>query len=122
MSQSDLNDLLYAPATSEQADQLEMFDLPQPMHRCVCESGPRGYCRGCLRSRDERFQWHLKPAAERARIIKLLAQRQKRREAFLRNNSSRNIATINNNWTYSKTQSANVQAQFKLASPYLATS
>lgn len=83
MSQSDLNDLLNAPAITEQADQLEMFDLPNPCIG-VCESGPRGYCRGCLRSRDERFQWHLKPAAERARILKLLAQRQKRREAFLR--------------------------------------
>ncbi|MCH8491705.1 MAG: DUF1289 domain-containing protein [Idiomarina sp.] len=64
-------------------NQLEMFDLPNP---CVgiCESGPRGYCRGCLRSRDERYQWHLKPESERAEILRLLAGRQKRREAFLR--------------------------------------
>nr|WP_228517527.1 DUF1289 domain-containing protein [Aliidiomarina indica] len=64
-------------------NQLEMFDLPNPCIG-VCESGPRGYCRGCLRSRDERFNWHEKPEAERARILRLLADRQKRKEAFLR--------------------------------------
>jgi predicted Fe-S protein YdhL (DUF1289 family) len=64
-------------------NQLEMFDLPNP---CIgiCESRPRGYCRGCLRSRDERYQWHLKPESERAEILRLLAGRQKRRAAFLR--------------------------------------
>lgn len=33
---------------------------------------------GCLRSREERFNWHQKPVAERARILKLLAQRRAR--------------------------------------------
>jgi len=60
-------------------DQLELFDLPNP---CIgiCQSNNRGYCIGCLRSRDERFNWHQKPAAERARILKLLEQRRLRRE------------------------------------------
>jgi len=58
-------------------DQLELFDLPNP---CVgvCQSNSRGYCIGCLRSRDERFNWHQKPVEERARILKLLAQRRAR--------------------------------------------
>lgn len=64
-------------------NQLEMFALPNPCIG-VCESGPRGYCKGCLRSREERFQWHLKPEAEQAEILRLLASRQKRRAAFLR--------------------------------------
>lgn len=64
------------------ANQIEMFDLPNPCIG-VCESGPRGYCRGCLRSRDERFQWYDKPEAERAHILKLISGRQKRRAAFL---------------------------------------
>jgi len=63
--------------------QLEMFDIPNPCIG-VCESGPRGYCKGCLRSREERFQWHEKPAAEKSRINKLLAQRRKRRDAALK--------------------------------------
>ncbi len=60
-------------------DQLELFDLPNP---CVgiCQSNNRGYCIGCLRSRDERFNWHNKPVEERARILKLLAQRHARQQ------------------------------------------
>ncbi len=61
-------------------DQLELFDLPNPCIG-VCTSNNRGYCVGCLRSRDERFNWHNKPVAERARILKLLEQRRARRDA-----------------------------------------
>ncbi|GLR71039.1 DUF1289 domain-containing protein [Agaribacter marinus] len=37
--------------------QLEFFDIPSPCIG-VCESGPRGYCLGCFRSREERQHWH----------------------------------------------------------------
>ena len=50
-------------------DQLELFDLPNPCIG-VCTSNNRGYCVGCLRSRDERFDW-----------LKLLEQRRARRDA-----------------------------------------
>ncbi|CUS49307.1 MAG: purine base/nucleoside efflux pump PbuE [Idiomarinaceae bacterium HL-53] len=62
--------------------QIEMFALPNPCIG-VCESGPRGYCVGCLRSREERFNWHNKPEHERADILKKLSHRQKRKQAFL---------------------------------------
>lgn len=61
-------------------DQLELFDLPNPCIG-VCQSNNRGYCIGCLRSREERFNWPLKPAAERAKILKLLEHRRARRDA-----------------------------------------
>lgn len=63
-------------------EQIEMFPLPNP---CIdiCESGPRGYCLGCLRSREERYNWPQKPNHEKTRILKLLAQRQQRRQQFL---------------------------------------
>ncbi|MDP5189599.1 DUF1289 domain-containing protein [Rheinheimera baltica] len=61
-------------------DQLELFELPNPCIG-VCQSNSRGYCTGCLRSRDERFNWHAKPAAERAYILKLLTQRRMRLNA-----------------------------------------
>jgi predicted Fe-S protein YdhL (DUF1289 family) len=61
-------------------DQLELFDIPNPCIG-VCESNSRGYCRGCLRSRDERFNWHQKPATEQAHILKLLTQRRARLNA-----------------------------------------
>ncbi|WP_233280287.1 DUF1289 domain-containing protein [Rheinheimera mangrovi] len=63
-------------------DQLELFDLPNPCIG-VCENNSKGYCLGCLRSRDERFNWHNKPVAERSRILKLLEQRRARRDAKL---------------------------------------
>lgn len=37
--------------------QIEFFDIPSPCIG-VCESGPRGYCRGCYRSREERQYWY----------------------------------------------------------------
>lgn len=58
-------------------DQLELFDIPNPCIG-VCQSNNRGYCLGCLRSRDERFNWHLKPISERSNILRLLAQRRAR--------------------------------------------
>lgn len=58
-------------------DQLELFDIPNPCIG-VCQSNNRGYCIGCLRSRDERFNWHLKPVSERSHILKLLTQRRAR--------------------------------------------
>lgn len=58
-------------------DQLELFEIANPCIG-VCQSNNRGYCLGCLRSREERFNWHLKPASERAHILRLLAQRRAR--------------------------------------------
>lgn len=58
-------------------DQLELFEIANPCIG-VCQSNNRGYCLGCLRSRDERFNWHLKPASERAHILRLLVQRRTR--------------------------------------------
>lgn len=56
------------------ADQLQLFSLPSPCIG-VCETTPRGYCKGCLRSRDERFNWHQKSVAEQQDILRRLNQR-----------------------------------------------
>lgn len=37
--------------------QMEFFTIPSPCIG-VCESGPRGYCLGCFRSREERKHWN----------------------------------------------------------------
>lgn len=37
-------------------EQLEFFTIPSPC-RGVCQSDERGFCSGCLRSRQERFDW-----------------------------------------------------------------
>ncbi len=36
--------------------QLQLFEVPSPCIG-VCESGPRGFCKGCFRSREERLYW-----------------------------------------------------------------
>lgn len=74
-------------------DQLELFDLPNPCIG-VCESDNRGYCKGCLRSREERFNWPQKPVAEKARILKLLAQRKKRRQLISMHPQQNDIAKL----------------------------
>ena len=65
-------------------EQIELFPLPNPCIN-VCEAGPRGYCTGCLRSREERFNWLKKSDAEKAHILKLLSHRQRRKAAFWAN-------------------------------------
>ncbi|WP_413724457.1 DUF1289 domain-containing protein [Sodalis sp. RH16] len=37
-------------------EQLEFFTIPSPC-RGICQSDARGYCIGCFRSRQERFDW-----------------------------------------------------------------
>jgi len=37
------------------AQQLEFFDIPSPC-RGICQADDRGFCRGCLRSREERLR------------------------------------------------------------------
>ena len=37
-------------------DQGELFSIPSPCQG-ICEVNNRGYCKGCLRNRTERFHW-----------------------------------------------------------------
>ena len=65
--------------------QFELFNIPNPCIG-VCQSNSKGYCVGCLRSRDERFNWHLKTPQEQRKIIQLLARRKARIAQQLRAN------------------------------------
>lgn len=58
-------------------EQLEFFDIPSP---CVgvCEANNRGYCKGCLRSRDERLHWLSFDAEKKRHVIRLCQQRKAR--------------------------------------------
>ncbi len=59
--------------------QLEFFDVPSP---CVgiCESDEKGYCLGCMRSRDERLKWQDFDSDKKQKVIKLCRQRKKRKQ------------------------------------------
>lgn len=67
----------------EQSQQLEFFEIPSPCIG-VCESGPRGYCKGCFRSRDERLYWLKVNDAAKRKIISACVRRKKAMMAKLR--------------------------------------
>jgi len=55
-------------------EQLDFFSVPSP---CVgiCQVNNRGYCQGCYRSRDERFNWQAMTADQKRQVIRLCKQR-----------------------------------------------
>ncbi|ASO59774.1 DUF1289 domain-containing protein [Salmonella enterica] len=56
------------------AEQLEFFPIISPC-RGICQSDERGFCRGCMRSRDERFNWQKMSDAEKQNVLRLCRQR-----------------------------------------------
>lgn len=61
------------------AEQLEFFPVPNPC-KGVCQTGERGYCKGCFRSRDERFNWMQFSDAQKQDVLRLCRQRFVRQE------------------------------------------
>ncbi len=59
-------------------EQLDFFDVPSPCIG-VCSSDERGYCKGCMRNRDERFTWQTLSSTDKKHIIKLCRQRYRRK-------------------------------------------
>ncbi len=59
--------------------QLEFFDVPSP---CVgiCQSNDKGYCLGCMRTRDERQDWINLNNDNKQKVIKRCIQRKKRQQ------------------------------------------
>ncbi|ARV72367.1 DUF1289 domain-containing protein [Vibrio campbellii] len=59
-------------------EQLEFFTVPSP---CVgvCTSDEKGYCKGCMRKREERFNWLSFTPAQQLHVIKLCRQRYRRK-------------------------------------------
>ncbi|EOC3068216.1 DUF1289 domain-containing protein [Cronobacter malonaticus] len=60
------------------AEQLEFFPVPSPC-RGICQSDERGYCRGCMRSRDERFTWQKMNDSQKQEVLRLCRQRMLRK-------------------------------------------
>ncbi|AUX72632.1 DUF1289 domain-containing protein [Erwinia pyrifoliae] len=61
------------------AEQLEFFPLSSPC-KGMCEVNERGYCRGCWRSREERFSWMTSSDTQKREILRLCCQRQLRQQ------------------------------------------
>jgi predicted Fe-S protein YdhL (DUF1289 family) len=60
--------------------QIEIFEITSPCIG-VCQSGPKGFCVGCFRSRDERVHWINLEQDVQSKIIKACSQRKKRAKA-----------------------------------------
>ncbi|MBL4909231.1 MAG: DUF1289 domain-containing protein [Alteromonadaceae bacterium] len=62
--------------------QLEFFDVPSP---CIgiCQSDTKGYCLGCLRTREERQNWINLSNDDKQKVIKRCIQRKRRKDAKL---------------------------------------
>lgn len=60
------------------SEQLEFFPIPSPCIR-RCETDSKGYCLGCFRSRDERFNWLNYTPAQQRMVLRLCQQRKYRR-------------------------------------------
>ena len=61
-------------------EQLELVPIENPCIN-VCQSDKRGYCLGCFRSRDERFNWNNFSPQQKRKVIELCKQRGLRRKA-----------------------------------------
>lgn len=73
-----------AASTESPVKQLEFFEIPSPCIG-VCESGPRGYCKGCYRSREERQFWFQIDDATRRQILDACRTREYRHKLALKN-------------------------------------
>ena len=63
--------------------QLEFFDVPSP---CVgiCQSDDKGYCLGCMRTREERQTWLQYSSDDKQKVIKRCQQRFRRKKGLIK--------------------------------------
>ncbi|MDD1780618.1 DUF1289 domain-containing protein [Enterovibrio sp. ZSDZ35] len=77
-------------------EQLDFFTVPSPCIG-VCQANNKGYCKGCFRSREERFQWNDFTSEQRRNVVRLCKQRYQRilRAKLAQDASQRNEEEIN---------------------------
>ncbi|PSJ80943.1 DUF1289 domain-containing protein [Neisseria iguanae] len=54
--------------------QPDFFTIPSPCIG-VCEANTKGYCKGCLRSREERLYWQQMNDDQKHQVMRLLSMR-----------------------------------------------
>lgn len=69
------------------AEQLEFFPVPSPC-RGICQADAKGYCQGCLRSREERFNWMKFTDAQKRDVLRLCRQRLLRQQRGAKSSES----------------------------------
>jgi len=73
-------------------EQIEIFEIPSPC-KGICEVNNRGYCKGCYRSRDERFTWGQLTDQQKRAVVILCQQRYQR---YLKKKTSSKTVTKDN--------------------------
>jgi len=68
--------------------QIEIFEITSPCIG-VCQSGSKGFCVGCFRSREERLHWIDLDQDVQSKIIKACAVRKKRTRAKAANKNKK---------------------------------
>lgn len=63
--------------------QLEFFDVPSPCIN-ICQSDTKGFCLGCLRTREERQNWINLSNDGKQKVIKRCQQRKRRKETAVK--------------------------------------
>ena len=63
--------------------QLEFFDVPSPCIS-ICQSDTKGFCLGCLRTREERQNWISLSNDDKQKVIKRCQQRKRRKDAAVK--------------------------------------
>lgn len=58
-------------------EQQELFDIPSPCIN-VCEANSKGFCKGCLRSREERLNWRNFSNEEKKRVLRRCVARKRK--------------------------------------------
>ncbi|KAF7774381.1 hypothetical protein PCIT_a0817 [Pseudoalteromonas citrea] len=71
-------------------EQIEIFEIPNPC-KGICEVNNRGYCKGCYRSREERFTWGELTDQQKRAVVVLCQQRYRR---YLKRKSSHDITIL----------------------------
>lgn len=64
-------------------DQGQLFHTPNPC-RSICTVNNKGFCKGCFRSREERFHWNEFTEYQKHLVVQLCHVREKRIEAARR--------------------------------------
>ncbi len=64
------------------SQQIELFDIDNPCIG-VCTSNKKGYCFGCLRSRNERQLWLSMSTEQRREVLRLIVGRKQRIEQMI---------------------------------------
>ena len=57
--------------------QQDFFDIPSPCIG-VCQSNLKGFCKGCLRSREERLYWLQMNEDQKHQVMRLISMRRKK--------------------------------------------